>query len=75
MPDELLSQIPTDFGSHFSINRMMGMESVKSGSIETESSFQSLTILQAYDFVNYGDAMAVFADGRFRPVGKYCHRH
>jgi tyrosyl-tRNA synthetase len=68
-----------DIGRHFSVNRMLSFESVKSR-LDREQSLSFLEfnymILQAYDFLElnrrYGCRVA---DGRLGPVGQYRQRH
>ena len=68
-----------DVGRHFSVNRMLTMDSVKLRlEREQELSFIEFNymILQAYDFVELARALRLQpADGRLRPVGQHRHRH
>ncbi len=68
-----------DVGRHFSINRMLSMDSVKLRlDREQELSFIEFNymILQSYDFVELARALRLQpADGRLRPVGQHRQRH
>ena len=67
-----------DVGRHFSINRMLTMDSVKLRlDREQELSFIEFNymILQSYDFVELAQALRLqSADGRLRPVGQHRQR-
>ena len=68
-----------DIGRHFSVNRMLSFESVKSR-LDRDQSLSFLEfnymILQAYDFLELHrrDGLPA-ADGRLRPVGQHRQRH
>ena len=68
-----------DVGRHFSVNRMLSMDSVKLRlDREQELSFIEFNymILQAYDFVGTLAAPWLHAaDGRLGPVGQHRQRH
>ena len=68
-----------DVGRHFSVNRMLSMDSVKLRlERDQELSFLEFNymFLQAYDFVELQPALRLHAaDGRLRPVGQHRHRH
>ena len=68
-----------DVGRHFSVNRMLTMDSVKLRlEREQELSFIEFNymILQAYDFVELAQALRLrAADGRLGPVGQHRQRH
>ncbi len=68
-----------DVGRHFSVNRMLSFDSVKTR-LDREQSLSFLEfnymILQAYDFVELAQALRLpSADGRFGPVGQHRQRH
>ena len=68
-----------DVGRHFSVNRMLSMDSAKLRlDREQELSFIEFNymLLQAYDFVELATPHRLqSADGRLRPVGQHRHRH
>jgi tyrosyl-tRNA synthetase len=68
-----------DVGRHFSVNRMLSMDSVKLRlEREQELSFIEFNymILQAYDFVELARRYDCRpADGRLRPVGQHRQWH
>ena len=68
-----------DVGRHFSVNRMLTMDSVKSRlERDQEMSFIEFNyqVLQAYDFTVLARTPGLQpADGRLRPVGQHRHRH
>ena len=68
-----------DVGRHFSVNRMLAFDSVKTR-LDREQSLSFLEfnymILQAYDFVELNQALRLPpADGRLGPVGQHRQRH
>jgi tyrosyl-tRNA synthetase len=67
-----------DVGRHFSVNRMLSFDSVKTR-LDREQSLSFLEfnymILQAYDFVELNRATHAPADGRLGPVGQHHQRH
>ena len=67
-----------DIGRHFSVNRMLTMDSVKLRlERDQELSFIEFNymLLQAYDFVELARRYKLQpADGRLRPVGQHRHR-
>ncbi len=68
-----------DVGRHFSVNRMLSFDSVKTR-LDREQSLSFLEfnymILQAYDFVELNKRYRLPpADGRLRPVGQHRQRH
>ena len=68
-----------DVGRHFSVNRMLTMDSAKLRlDREQELSFIEFNymLLQAYDYRRAGAPLRLqSADGRLRPVGQHRHRH
>ena len=77
---DALGYIPLlrEFGTHFTINRMLTFDSVKLR-LEREQPLTFLEfnymILQSYDFRELNRRYGVHpADGRLRPVGQHRHR-